>query len=220
MIPTGLKIPVMSAPPLKGRKWIAGAAAGEGKGLSVILNREEPLALDLLPKNSVVFDVGANVGLYTLLLAKQVYSFEPVPRNIEYLSRHIRINKISNVTIVPCAISDQTNLFAFEYGDNCVLGHISDAGNQPVVAISCDTFCDQFSCTPNLIKIDVEGAEISVLQGAKYILIKHKPVVFLSTHSDDLRKNCLEIMQEFGYNNISPINSENIDTASEFLIRS
>ena len=225
LIPTGLKIPVLSGP-LKGRKWIAGAAAGHGKGLSVVMNRAEPeqlaLALSLLPEDGIVFDIGANVGLYSLLLAnkaKRVFAFEPFPRNIEYLSRIIALNNLQNVTIVPCAISDRTDLFSFESGDNCALGHLSEAGDQPVVAVSCDVFIEKFKSIPDLIKIDVEGAEVSVLQGARIILTEKKPTILLSIHSDTLRQDCLSLLKEIGYSNILPINTKDIETATELLIR-
>lgn len=225
LIPTGLVIPVLSGP-LKGKKWVAGAAAGQGKGLSVVLNRAEPeqlaLALKFVKEDGIVFDIGANVGLYSLLLAekaKKVFSFEPFPRNIEYLSKIITINNLKNVTIVPCAISDHTDLFAFETGDNCALGRISDAGKQPVVAISCDAFVKKFNYLPDLMKIDVEGAEVLVLQGARKIISEHKPTILLSTHGDSLRKDCLSLLGEWGYSNVLPINADRVEAATEFLIK-
>jgi hypothetical protein len=52
---------------------------------------------------------------------------------------------------------------------------------------------------PQVMKIDVEGAEVGVLNGAKALFSKTKPVIFLSLHGDDLKKTCLELLSEYGY---------------------
>lgn len=52
---------------------------------------------------------------------------------------------------------------------------------------------------PDVLKIDVEGAELGVLQGAMEILKRRKPTIFLSTHSMELREACLNLLKEVGY---------------------
>jgi hypothetical protein len=138
LFPTGTILPIISGP-LKGYKWIVGAAAGEGKGLSTIFNLGEPeqfaMAKSLSPQNGIVFDIGANVGLYSLLFSKyskQVYAFEPLPRNLKYLYEGIKNNNRSNVIIIPCAVSDRHEFLKFSEGDNCAIGKISEFGEYPV----------------------------------------------------------------------------------------
>lgn len=226
LVPNGLPIPVVRGP-LRGRKWIAGAAAGGGKGLSIVINETEPdqlaLALKLFPENGVAFDIGANVGLYSLLLsskASKVIAFEPLPRNIRYLARTLEVNNITNVLIVPCAVAESMSLLAFADGENCALGHLSEAGEQPVVSVSCDEFSARFELIPDLIKIDVEGAEELVLRGARNILSNHKPTVLLSIHSDELRDSCIRFLQRLGYSEVTPINSSHFSSATEFVVKS
>jgi len=222
LIPHETILPILRGP-LKGYKWIASAAAGEGKGLSIILNFAESQQLSMAKKLSspdgICFDIGANVGFYTLLFSrysKQVFAFEPLPRNIMYLSKIISINKVQNAIIVPCAISDQTQIVLFKEGENCALGRIDNSGKQPVAAFSCDDFVSVCNVIPSLIKIDVEGGELLVLKGARNLLQKHKPTILLSTHGDNLQSDCFEFLKNLKYSQIIPLNNPNIDEACEF----
>jgi SAM-dependent methyltransferase len=68
---------------------------------------------------SIFYDVGANVGFHTLLAAKlvgsgKVFSFEPSPRNLEYLRRHIALNKLHNVSVFESAVSDRDQVLHFQ----------------------------------------------------------------------------------------------------------
>ena len=210
LIPNGIKLPVLTGP-LKGSRWIAGAAAGEGKGLSVLVNRSEPEqlahAVKWVKSTSVCFDVGANVGFYTLLFARYgslVYAFEPVPRNLAYLSRTLECNKLKNVVVVPWALSDTFGARSFELHDNCALGRLGPGG-QPAVTISLDEFCETYHAEPDLIKIDVEGAEEAVLRGGRRMLERKRPALLLSVHSRELRAKCLGILCQMGYNLFKPL---------------
>jgi len=75
LVPEGTSVPIVRGP-LAGCRWIAGAAAGDGRGLSVVFGAcETPLVeamAELVKPTDVCFDLGANVGLYTLLLARLV----------------------------------------------------------------------------------------------------------------------------------------------------
>jgi len=209
--------------PLRGAKWISGAAAGAGKGLSIILNLVEPkqleLAKRLAPACDICFDIGANVGLYSLLFArysKQVFAFEPFPRNISYLSKTLKLNGVGNVIIVPYAVHDSTKLMYFLEDKNFALGRLDNRGKLPCVAVSCDDFVSAYKIVPSLLKIDVEGSEMAVLNGAKNLLSKHRPIVLLSTHNEKLRISCLEILKKMKYQ-IQPLDAEKIERASEFV---
>jgi FkbM family methyltransferase len=222
IIPTGTIIPIFKGP-LKGSKWIAGAAAGDGKGLSILFNLAEPAQLDmakqLLKPSEICFDIGANVGFYTLLFSKyskHVYSFEPLPRNIRYLYEIIELNHVNNVTIVPSAVSEKIELLSFAEGENCAVGKLDNLGNQPITSLSVDEFIERYKVIPSLIKIDVEGAEMSVLKGAQNLFINHHPKILLSIHSDFLRIQCLEFFKKMNYTQIVPLDDSKIEKATEF----
>lgn len=224
LLPTGLVLPILSGP-LRGRWWIIGAAAGEAKGLSIIFNLSEPgqlsYAARLLRPDSVCFDLGANVGFYTLLFAtraKHVYAFEPLPRNIRCLHRILEVNRINNATILPWAVSDKTTLSTFQQGENVAVGRLDPAGNHPTFTVALDDFVSTYGRVPSVVKIDVEGAELAVLEGSRRLLTHHAPTILLSTHSDRLRSDCFRLLQTLNYHTIIPLNARDIDGASEFAI--
>jgi len=221
LIPTGMALPIVRGP-LRGGIWIAGSAAGGGKGLSRIFNLVEPYqiatAKRLATPDAICFDIGANVGHYTLLFsryAQHVYAFEPLPRNLRYLVRLVELNRLKNVTVVPWAVAGDVGVTAFQAGDNNALGHLAREGDQPVATISCDEFVRRYGVVPDLMKIDVEGAEVEVLRGAETLLRAHHPALLLSTHGDDLKQTCRELLTEFGYHKVVPLDAAAVEDAAE-----
>ncbi len=205
--------------PLKGIKFIHGALAGPSFGASVYINRIEQKQTNEFVKQlkfgNIVFDIGANVGYYTLLASKligekgKVFSFEPVVRNLVFVYDHVRINKLKNVIILPFACSEQSKLEIFSFGPDCAQGHItknviaSEINSDThtfVNTIKVDEFVSKYKILPDIIKMDVEGAELLVLKGAKETLLKCKPKIFLSIHSAELELSCKEYLKDFSYN--------------------
>jgi FkbM family methyltransferase len=206
--------------------------AGHGGGASVYFNMIEPeqtsAFISNLNEGQVLFDVGANVGYYTILGAKlvgsrgRVIAFEPVVRNIVYLYRHILLNKARNVSIISAACSDTLSLAAFSRGDNYATGFLEVNGlkrneNEAflVPTVTIDIAVRQLGTYPDVIKVDVEGAELTVLKGAHMTLHKAKPKIFLSTHSDNLRSESLEYLKARGYT--FEVLSQNKFNPTEFL---
>lgn len=225
LIPDGLALPVLHGP-LKGARWLAGAAAGEGKGLSVVLGRAESaqlqMAAQLAGGVAVCFDIGANVGLYTLLFARagaRVVAFEPVPRNVAWLERTLRANRVTSATVVPWAMADRDGFDRFDSGANCAVGHLADHGRQPVAVTSVDQFVSRYGIVPDLIKIDVEGAEAQVLRGSRDTLARRHPSLLLSTHGDAARRDCLTLLRQAGYADVVPLDHRDEAQASEFCVR-
>ena len=111
--------PVLKGP-LKGCKFILGTFAGDGGGGKVYFNMIEPeqttAFIKTLKQGNIVFDVGANVGYYTVLGSKlvgdtgMIISLEPFVRNLAYLHQHVALNKLKNVMILPAACSDNSLL--------------------------------------------------------------------------------------------------------------
>jgi FkbM family methyltransferase len=225
LVPTGRALPVLRGP-LKGARWLAGAAAGEGKGLSVVLGRAEASQLEraaaLVRSARTCLDIGANVGLYTLLFARagaRVFAFEPSPRNIAWLYRTLEANALSTVTVIPWAMAGDDGFDSFETGDNCAVGHLAAGGRQPVAISSVDRFARRYGVAPDLMKIDVEGAESLVLAGARETITHHRPVILLSTHSGELRAACLQQLRTMGPALVEPLDHRDESSASEFCIR-
>jgi FkbM family methyltransferase len=124
-------------------------------------------------------DVGANVGAYALLLGQwvgrsgSVYAFEPVPETFDGLVRHIDLNGLRDVVHPVCeavgaAPATAALVAAGTHGENRLAVSAAEAtGAIDVLVTSVDEFCARHHLTPSFIKVDVEGAELDVLRGAR-----------------------------------------------------
>ncbi|MEQ1645315.1 MAG: FkbM family methyltransferase [Pyrinomonadaceae bacterium] len=195
--------------PMKGSRFILGSLSGEGGGASVYFGEMEPeqtaAMAEVIRPGSVFFDIGANVGYYTVLASRlvgeagNVVAFEPVPRNIEFLRQHIELNSAANVILKPLAVSDRQGTVRFSLGPDSAMGHIGEDGELEVATTTLDDVVSELGITPDVMKIDVEGAEREVFRGAARMFETARPVIFLSTHSDELRAWCLEHLRGLGY---------------------
>lgn len=149
-----------------------------------------------------VFDVGAHIGLVSLPISNvinengYVYAFEPAEANLKYLNRHIRMNNIENIKVISNLVgsSNKENVDFFELSDPSGMNasikndKTNEYKKKSRNQINLDTFCKTESVNPDIIKIDVEGYEYEVLDGAKEIISSSKPVIFLSVHPKQLSK--------------------------------
>lgn len=230
LLPTGLMLPVLRGP-LRGARLALGAIPGPSKGASVYAGFMEPFQSRLMvekvrPKN-VFFDIGANIGFYTILGSRlvgpggTVYAFEPVMRNLALLYRHIKTARCENVNIVPAACSDRLGMARFDFGENAAVGHLLQCTggdgaplchNEALVpTVTVDAIVRTSGLRPDVMKIDVEGAEYNVLLGACRTLTELRPKIFLSTHSTGLRQQCLEYLAAKGYV-VTPIEGEKYES--------
>ena len=154
---------------------------------------KEPETLDWIDQfkdNSILWDIGANVGLYSVYAAKskkcKVYSFEPSVFNLELLARNIYSNKLqNNITIVPLALSDKIseNLFqmtstqwggalsTFGEGIDQDGNKMKDVFQYKTLGLSMNDAKEFLKIpAPNYIKVDVDGIEHLILSGSKEIL--------------------------------------------------
>lgn len=220
LIPAKTIIPILQGP-LKGKKWIKGSSINSCWLGTYELDKQVLFSKYLKP-GMTVYDVGANVGFYSLLSSLlvsetgKVYSFEPLPANISYLKKHIELNNLKNVSIVENAVCNKVSTVRFNFGDNRSAGFISNDGEIEVETISIDEFIRQGNPSPDIIKMDIEGAEYEALLGAKELLKSKKPVIFLATHSAELRAKCLKLLAEFSYT-VSSIENKLMEESDEFV---
>lgn len=148
-------------------------------------------------KNDVVYDVGANIGAYSLIMSKyaeEVYSFEPAVFNFSILTKNIIENVKkglieNNIIPMNIALSSKTNIGEFNYGSledgtsiHMFGSKINQHGktfepelSQKILAVSIDDLIDVFGAlVPTHLKIDVDGNELDVLNGAKKTLKNKK----------------------------------------------
>ena len=145
------------------------------------------LAASLLHPGDVAFDIGANVGIYTLLFSDvvgptgRVVAFEPSPGNVGYLRRALSLNVVTNVSVIAAAVSRASGKTMFDLGADSSTGRISPQGALEIDTIGLDDFVARENCRPSLIKIDVEGAEVEVLEGASTTLRNFTPSLLIAT---------------------------------------
>ena len=143
-----------------------------------------------LKENEVFYDIGANVGAYSLVAAKasqgtaQIIAFEPAFATFAILCENVLLNDLAEVvTPIPVPLSDRTQLDTFNYrgtsagqalhslDDTKALGQTEVSYRQPVLTFRLDDLIDQFGLpSPTHIKLDVDGAEERVLHGAQRAL--------------------------------------------------
>lgn len=190
--------------PLFGKKWIAGSAV-HGCWLGTYERAKLSRFAASLSPGDVVFDLGANVGLYSLLAAArvgrtgQVIAFEPLARNLRYLRAHLQLNSAHNVRVVGKAVSDRTGSALFRESQSASMGCLSAEGTVAVQTITLDDVLRSGGPAPQCIKIDVEGAEAEVLAGGKETLTRYRPVIFVALHSRSLHELCVEELRSYGY---------------------
>lgn len=128
-----------------------------------------------------VLDVGANIGYYTLLLARavgptgRVYAFEPDPTNFAILSRNVELNGYRNVTLVNSALWSETKtlkLYLSEEnrGDHRAYASSAQRTSVEIPAISLDDYFGQAIPRVDFMKMDIQGAECHALRGMKKLL--------------------------------------------------
>ena len=162
-----------------------------------------PVALPTFyPK--VIYDLGANVGVSSLFFASlypkaSIYGFEPLPENLEVCLLNYR--GISNQSqVFPWAIGSKTGQATFDCKNDSRGGRLETAHHDPslqttsqiqVKIISVADLIDQEGLPPpDFLKIDVEGAELDVLEGIKDHAHSVR-LIYLETHGEKLRHNCL-----------------------------
>lgn len=220
LIPAKTVLPILQGK-LKGKKWIKGSSIN-GCWLGTYEFNKQILFEKYVNPGMVVYDIGANAGFYTLLSAiltgsnGKVFAFEPVPQNIFYIKKHLGLNKITNTVVVEKAVSEKTSKLKFDLSSNPSMGHFSEDGEFEVETISLDEFTKQGNPPPDLIKMDIEGAEFDALNGAQEILKTKKPIIFLATHGNEVKKNCLELLQKMNYK-IEIIGNMTLENADEFV---
>lgn len=202
LVPAGSVVPVLAGPG-RGARWVVGAGP-HSCWLGFNEWRKRALLAAAVRAGDVVFDVGANVGSYAVLAAKlvgasgRVIAFEPVPANVAMLRRHLALNAAAQVEVVEAAVWDREGPLHFDARDDRLMGSVSEQGRLAVRGVTLDGVLAAGSPPPACVKIDVEGGEVEVLRGATEMM-RSGPVLFVATHSSELRDACRALLAQAGY---------------------
>lgn len=143
-------------------------------------------------KGKVFFDVGANIGSYTLALSKSaahVYSFEASSSNAAILRNFVKLSGLNSIEVINKAISNHSGKTISLYsspdtGGNNTQFHDFGKGYETVSTITLDQFASDNNIDHvDVIKIDIEGSELAAFQGAHDLLSKSHPVLLVEFHA-------------------------------------
>ncbi len=187
--------------------------------------------LHLLPANTAVLDIGANIGIMTVHLARTikgvtVYSFEPMPNNIGAFKRIVKYFKLDNVKLFEIALGNS------EGEVEMVMPIISNVKMQGLSHVVHDSIPDnnigerikvplkmldnmiELTNSPKRIsgiKIDVENFEFFVLDGAKQLIAKNRPVVYAELWENENREKCFELFKSLNYKTIVVVDKKAVE---------
>jgi|SRR5271156_4225603 len=165
----------------------------------------------LLASDTIVYDVGAGVGFYALVAARaraSVIAFEPDPENAEAFAANIDLNRVTaQIRLVRQAVFSHTGHVTLRISKSiqthrntsAFVGKVDGGTICKVVCTTLDDFIVD-NPVPNLLKIDVEGAESSVLQGADHLFRRFRPRLLCEIHDDSNALFVSEWLNERGYN--------------------
>jgi FkbM family methyltransferase len=151
----------------------------------------------ILRPGMTFYDVGANVGFHSTIAARlvgasgNVVSFEPVAENAHAIRHNAELNQFAHVRVLEVALSDIDEIGDFRTSEESSWGALARSGNEPdrcsgsiqvPVRRLDEVREDETLSPPDLMKIDVEGAEVAVLRGANRTIGKHKPLLLIELH--------------------------------------
>jgi FkbM family methyltransferase len=177
------------------------------------------LLKELMEDDSVVVDIGANIGYYTIVAASRavsghVYAFEPLSFLCEEIKQNILLNRLHNVKVYQCALGslERDSLAYLSSEDNVGMSGLLPAENfsgktEKVHSLSLDQWKEVERIEKiDIIKIDVEGAEFDVLSGMKNTFTVLRPIIFIEIIDDQLNrfgssmKDLYSLIRFYNYN--------------------
>jgi FkbM family methyltransferase len=171
--------------------------------LSAALTRE-------LRPGQTFYDVGANVGFFSLLAAKvtgpagKVIAVEPHPETIRQLRAQFEVNGLANTQAIEAAVCDRvgTTTLIDDFACMVKMHDLEPTLAEPNTITAATTTLDDVAAQvgfPDVVKMDIEGAEILALRGATKVLDR-KPTLLVEVHSEQLSRDFYPLLESFGYN--------------------
>lgn len=179
-----------------------------------------PIFIDLCHKVDGFWDIGANIGYYSLIAAKvnpnmKIVAFEPAPEPLHYLHMNVQSNSLSTIVIASEALSDKDGPIDFYEIKNKKYSYLKynlgGEGNEgsktegrnfsktQVLATTANKYYKLFEGRVDLVKIDTEGTEHLILANADDIIKNDKPIIICETLFDKIERELEEIMLSHGY---------------------
>jgi FkbM family methyltransferase len=168
--------------------------------------------LEYVAPGMTVYDVGANIGFFSMLAARlvgptgHVAAFEADPEILARLREHAECNQFSWVSVNGNAVWSEHRTVLFARADPGIspdrgLGHVVESAEKETIrvdAVSLDDYA-RTSKAPDFIKCDVEGAEVEVFRGAQRMLAEKRPLILCEMHSEGNRRILSDEFSRLGY---------------------
>lgn len=186
----------------------------------------------LIRPGATVYDIGANVGRFSVPFARwigaegKLYAVEPNPLCVYFLRANLQQTGLQNHMILPVALSNRSGdcSFSLNYGSSLIgVGDDWAGVNKPghrigVERATLDALIDAFGLSaPHFIKIDVEGAEASVVAGMMGTLEKSRPHLMIELHGRQAAADTLKCLAGLGYRYLLATNSTTYRTTEDLL---
>ena len=187
-----------------------------GYGHAYLYGGWEPKSMDMMVRyvkpGSVAYDLVANYGMHTLLMARlvgpagRVYAFEPNPEIFACLNEQLTLNDLCMVDTIPLAVSDQIGTGSFDLGRHRGAGHLvqpTTASLETMLHVQTTTL-DKFvfedgNLPPAFVKIDIEGGEGAALRGCLRVIAQYRPIFIIELHNPAEDRAVGTILGSFGY---------------------
>ena len=171
------------------------------------------VVLEQIRLSRCFIDIGANCGIYTVFACAEnpdvrVLAIEPVAKICAALKQNVINNGYaSRVTVLNVALGSFNGLTAFHEAEDCTMGSLGTVGyygqRGSVIEVECrtlDSLVGQLQIEPDFLKIDVEGAEDVVLEGAQSVISRFRPRIVLEANPADPTERMTELLARHGYN--------------------
>lgn len=213
--PTGLTVVEIASGALKGWRLSLDLQSEKDYWLGTYEINLQAAVSQFVKPGWVAYDVGANIGYVTLMLAKvvgeggRIFAFEALPENFERLKFNVELNGVSSqVLMIQGAVTAASTPVKFWIGPSGAMGKVAGAAGRsdlhsesievPGYALD-DYVFRQGNPAPQVVKIDIEGGEILALPGMQRVLQEHRPVVFLELHGPEAAQISWEKLTAWGY---------------------
>jgi len=151
---------------------------------------EQEVLKQNLREKGVFYDIGANIGFYATIAAKlvgsegKVFAFEPFAASAEACRRNAKLNNFTHVTVVDAAVAAKEGQMTLELGESSAVHRLTVGENgRKVRVVTIDQWrTEERAPAPDLVMIDVEGAELDVLHGMLETLKEARPTIMVEVH--------------------------------------
>jgi FkbM family methyltransferase len=165
----------------------------------------------------IAYDIGSWHGFFAGVMAAQgaaeVHVFEPLPANAVRIGHLVAMNPEKSITLHTCAVGERDTVMQLmimpdssmaKLGDSLFQAEETSKDSIDVSVRSIDAMIAEGKIAPpQLMKIDVEGAELMVLLGARETIRRYRPIIFAEVHSTELLLACKNILESEGYSVVS-----------------